>query len=233
MATAAAAKDKIKDFTFNWEGKDKQGKVVKGELRAQGEAVVNATLRRQGILVTKVKKQRAGGGGSVTEKDVTLFTRQLATMMKAGVPLLQSFDIVGKGHSNPAVSQAADVDQDRCRDRLQPDPGVSQVSAAFRSLVLQPRGRGRAGGYSRIAARPPGDVQGKNPGNQVQNQIGAVLPRRHYCGRFHHHRGDHDFRDPGVQAGVHQLWRRPARANPVRDGDIGCFRQVSGTSSSR
>ncbi len=105
MVTAAAAKDKIKDFTFSWEGKDKQGKVVKGELRAQGEAVVNATLRRQGILVTKVKKQRAGGGGSVTEKDVTLFTRQLATMMKAGVPLLQSFDIVGKGHSNPAVAR--------------------------------------------------------------------------------------------------------------------------------
>jgi len=104
-ATAAAGKDKIKDFTFNWEGKDKSGKVVKGELRAQGEAVVNATLRRQGILVTKVKKQRAGAGGSVSEKDVTLFTRQLATMMKAGVPLLQSFDIVGKGHSNPAVAR--------------------------------------------------------------------------------------------------------------------------------
>ncbi len=102
---ATAGKDKIKDFTFNWEGKDKQGKAVKGELRAQGEAVVNATLRRQGILVTKVKKQKAGGGGNVTEKDVTLFTRQLATMMKAGVPLLQSFDIVGKGHSNPAVSR--------------------------------------------------------------------------------------------------------------------------------
>ena len=105
MATAAAAKDRIKEFTFNWEGKDKQGKVVKGELRAQGEAVVNATLRRQGILVTKVKKQRAGTGGKVTEKDVTLFTRQLATMMKAGVPLLQSFDIVGKGHANPAVAR--------------------------------------------------------------------------------------------------------------------------------
>src|SRR5450830_445173 len=105
MATAAAGKDKIKDFTFNWEGKDKAGKVVKGELRAQGEAMVNATLRRQGILVTKVKKQKAGGGGRVTEKDITLFTRQLATMMKAGVPLLQSFDIVGKGHSNPAVAR--------------------------------------------------------------------------------------------------------------------------------
>src|SRR5471030_895359 len=104
-ATAAAGKDKIKDFTFNWEGKDRSGKVVKGELRAQGLAVVNATLRRQGILVTKVKKQRTGGGGRVTDKDITLFTRQLATMMKAGVPLLQSFDIVGKGHSNPSVSK--------------------------------------------------------------------------------------------------------------------------------
>src|SRR5487761_865481 len=102
---ATAAKDKIKDFTFNWEGKDKQGKVVKGELRAQGEAVVNATLRRQGILVTKVKKQRAGGGGSITDKDITLFTRQLATMMKAGVPLLQAFDIVGKGATNGAVGK--------------------------------------------------------------------------------------------------------------------------------
>ena len=105
MATTAAAKDKVKEFSFSWEGKDKQGKVVKGELRAQGEAMVNATLRRQGILVTKVKKQRGGGGGSVSEKDVTLFTRQLATMMKAGVPLLQSFDIVGKGHTNPAVAR--------------------------------------------------------------------------------------------------------------------------------
>jgi type IV pilus assembly protein PilC len=104
-ATAAAGKDRIKDFTFNWEGKDRSGKVVKGELRAQGLAVVNATLRRQGILVTKVKRQRAGGGGRVTDKDITLFTRQLATMMKAGVPLLQSFDIVGKGHSNHAVAR--------------------------------------------------------------------------------------------------------------------------------
>ncbi len=105
MATAAIAKDKVKEFSFAWEGKDKSGKTVKGEMKAGGEAVVNATLRRQGILPNKVKKQRAGSGGSVSEKDVTLFSRQLATMMKAGVPLLQAFDIVGKGHSNPAVSR--------------------------------------------------------------------------------------------------------------------------------
>ena len=78
---------------------------MRGEMRAGGEALVQATLRRQGILVSKVKKQAFKRGGKVTEKDITLFTRQLATMMKAGVPLLQAFDIVGKGASNQAVAK--------------------------------------------------------------------------------------------------------------------------------
>jgi type IV pilus assembly protein PilC len=95
----------VKDVLFAWEGKDKQGKVVRGELRAGGEAIVNATLRRQGILVTKLKKKTYSTGKKITDKDITLFTRQLSTMMKAGVPLLQSFDIVGKGHANPSVSK--------------------------------------------------------------------------------------------------------------------------------
>ncbi len=107
MATAAASarKPEVKEINYSWEGRDKTGKTVKGELRAGGEAVVRSTLRRQGIQVTKVKRQRTGMGGRITEKDIALFTRQLATMMKAGVPLLQSFDIVGKGHANPAVSK--------------------------------------------------------------------------------------------------------------------------------
>jgi len=104
MATAAAAA-KVKEITFLWEGKDKSGKLMKGEMRAGGEHVVNSTLRRQGIIVTKVKRRRGGSGGKVKEKDVALFTRQMATMMKAGVPLLQAFDIVGKGHANPAVGR--------------------------------------------------------------------------------------------------------------------------------
>src|SRR5688572_22640542 len=105
MATATAAAKGPKEFTFSWEGKDKSGKTVRGELRAPGEAMVNATLRRQGIVVSKVKKQSGGKGGSIGRKDIALFTRQLATMMKAGVPLLQSFDIVGKGAPNPAVAK--------------------------------------------------------------------------------------------------------------------------------
>ena len=95
-----------KEVVYSWEGTDKKGKRVKGEMKASGEAFVNATLRRQGITVAKVRKSRGiKSGGRVSDKDVTLFTRQLATMMKSGVPLLQAFDIVGKGHSNPAVAK--------------------------------------------------------------------------------------------------------------------------------
>lgn len=103
MATAAAKGPK--EFNWAWEGKDKAGKTMRGELRATGDAVVRATLRRQGIMVGTIKKQSLGKGGKVSDKDITLFTRQLATMLKSGVPLLQAFDIVGKGHSNAAVSR--------------------------------------------------------------------------------------------------------------------------------
>lgn len=119
-----------KEITFQWEGTDKKGKKLKGEMKASGESFVSATLRRQGITVIKIKKQSSfGGGAKVTAKDVTLFTRQLATMMKAGVPLLQSFDIVGKGHSNPAVAKLlADIKADV-------ETG-SSLSAAFRKFPL-------------------------------------------------------------------------------------------------
>ena len=92
-----------KQYNYLWEGKDRFGKEVKGEMRAAGTVIINSALRRQGIKVTKIKK--APSGGKITDKDITLFTRQLATMMKSGVPLLQAFDIVGKGHSNHAVAK--------------------------------------------------------------------------------------------------------------------------------
>jgi type IV pilus assembly protein PilC len=131
MATAVALKrgEAVKDRIFVWEGKDKTGKLVRGEMRASGEAVVNATLRRQGILATKVKAQRLGRGKRITDKDITLFTRQLATMMKAGVPLLQAFDIVGKGHANPAVGKLIQ------ELRTEVETG-SSLAAAFRKYPL-------------------------------------------------------------------------------------------------
>ena len=94
----------VKESLFLWEGKDKAGKIVKGEIRAPGEASVSAHLRRQGIVVSRVRKSR-NRNQAITQKELTLFTRQLATMMKSGVPLLQSFDIVSKGHSNASVSK--------------------------------------------------------------------------------------------------------------------------------
>jgi type IV pilus assembly protein PilC len=102
MAVAAT-----KDSSFSWEGTDKRGKRIKGQMLAGGESVVTAQLRRQGITVTKVRKQSALFAHSkpIKDKDITLFTRQLATMMKAGVPLLQSFDIVGRGNANPSVQR--------------------------------------------------------------------------------------------------------------------------------
>ena len=104
MATTAAPRT-VKDFVYEWEGKDRHGKVVRGELRASGDNQVQATLRRQGIFSTKIKKRRMRSGKKIKPKDIALFTRQMATMMKAGVPLLQAFDIVGRGNTNPSVGK--------------------------------------------------------------------------------------------------------------------------------
>jgi type IV pilus assembly protein PilC len=111
----AVAKVAIKkEFPFIWEGVDSRGKKLKGEMLAGGEAFVNVQLRRQGITVTKVKKQSTfGRARRITEKDITYFTRQMATMMKSGVPLLQAFDIVAKGHGNPSMQRLlADIKGD-------------------------------------------------------------------------------------------------------------------------
>jgi type IV pilus assembly protein PilC len=105
MATAATTRAPLKEFVFEWEGKDRNGKQVRGELRAAGVNQVQATLRRQGVLVSKLKKRRMRSGKSIKPKDIAIFTRQLATMMKAGVPLLQAFDIVGRGNANPNVAR--------------------------------------------------------------------------------------------------------------------------------
>jgi type IV pilus assembly protein PilC len=106
MATAAARSDlKVREQTFLWEGVDRNNKPMRGELRAVSETVASTNLRRQGIRVLKIKRQSYSGGRSISDKDLTFFTRQLATMLKAGVPLLQSFDIIARGHSNARFSR--------------------------------------------------------------------------------------------------------------------------------
>jgi type IV pilus assembly protein PilC len=105
MATATTANRRVqrkdvKEFTYLWEGFDRNNRNVRGELKAASETVVTSTLRRQGIRITKLRRQNFRGGSRVNEKDITFFTRQLATMLKAGVPLLQAFEIVARGHKN-------------------------------------------------------------------------------------------------------------------------------------
>jgi type IV pilus assembly protein PilC len=126
MATASKG---IQEFVFEWEGKDRGGKQVRGEIRAVGENQVKAALRRQGVLPGKIKKRRMRSGKSIKPKDIAIFTRQLATMMKAGVPLLQSFDIVGRGNANASVTKLLnDV-------RTDVETGTS-LSSAFRKYPL-------------------------------------------------------------------------------------------------
>jgi type IV pilus assembly protein PilC len=133
MATGALAKTKprveVKESVFHWEGRDKNGRVVKGEMRAGGESVVAASLRRRGVMVSKIKKQSFARGRKITHKDLALFTRQLSTMLKAGVPLMQSFDIVGRGHANPSMARLMnDI-------RMDVETGTS-LNQAFRKYPL-------------------------------------------------------------------------------------------------
>ncbi|VAW80726.1 Type IV fimbrial assembly protein PilC [hydrothermal vent metagenome] len=104
MATAA-----IKPDVFTWEGKDRKGNKVKGESRSANPSMVKAELRKQGINPIKVRKKSTlfAGGKSKTilPKDIAIFMRQLATMMSAGVPLVQSFEIIGRGHDNPGMQE--------------------------------------------------------------------------------------------------------------------------------
>jgi type IV pilus assembly protein PilC len=126
---ATVKKVDTKEVIFEWEGKDRNGKQVRGETRAIGENQVKAFLRRQGVTPTKIKKRRMGSGKSIKAKDLAIFTRQLATMMKAGVPLLQAFDIVGRGNPNPSVTKLLnDIRNDV-------ETGTS-LSTAFRKYPL-------------------------------------------------------------------------------------------------
>lgn len=95
----------VKEYLYEWEGKDRNARTIRGEMMGAGENQIRAALRRQSIFATKIKKRRTKSGKSIKGRDLATFTRQLATMMRAGVPLLQSFDIVARGNPNPSVTK--------------------------------------------------------------------------------------------------------------------------------
>ena len=105
------AQKAMRTSVFTWEGIDRKGSKVKGELTGASPALVKAQLRKQGINPQKVRKKSVslfGAGKKIKPMDIALFTRQMATMMKAGVPLLQSFDIIGEGFDNPNMRKLVD-----------------------------------------------------------------------------------------------------------------------------
>src|SRR3954463_2278584 len=109
MAPAATAtiKSARRDIAFQWEGMDKKGNRVKGKSLAPDEAALRADLRRQGIAPSRVKKQSSAfkAGGKPNPQDIAVFSRQLATMLAAGIPLVQAFEIVGNGHEKPSMQK--------------------------------------------------------------------------------------------------------------------------------
>jgi len=108
MAQATTAVRTIKrDVAFQWEGMDKKGQRIKGRSVAPDEAALKSELRRQGVVATRIKKQAQSfrSGGSVKAEDIAIFSRQLSTMLAAGIPLVQAFEIIGNGHDKPAMQR--------------------------------------------------------------------------------------------------------------------------------
>src|ERR1700684_1644556 len=104
MAVSATASKK--DTQFLWEGKDKRGHKVRGKALAVNEQALRADLRRQGVAPTRVKSpSKIRGGGKVLPQDIAVFARQLATMMSAGIPMVQAFEIIGNGHEKPSMQK--------------------------------------------------------------------------------------------------------------------------------
>jgi type IV pilus assembly protein PilC len=128
--TATVPRSTVKEYTFQWVGLDRNRREVRGETRAVSETVVTTNLRRQGIRVTKIKRQTLRGGRSISQKDISFFTRQLATMLRAGVPMLQAFDIVARGSGNARFSRL----MLQIKSKIE---SGSSLSAAFREHPAQ------------------------------------------------------------------------------------------------
>ncbi len=220
MAQATTAIRSVKrDVAFQWEGMDKKGQRIKGRSVAPDEAALKTELRRQGVVATRIKKQAQTfkSGGKVKAEDIAIFSRQLATMLAAGIPLVQAFEIVGNGHDKPAMQKLDPRHQGRHRGRHDAARGPGQAPAVLRRPVREP-GRGRrAGRRARDAARQDRDLQGEERVAEEEGQEGAVLSRRGAGGRRHRHGRAADLRDSAVREPVQGLRRRPAGLHA--DGD--------------
>ena len=178
MAISATATKK--ETQFLWEGKDKRGNKVRGKSLAANEAALRADLRRQGVAATRVKTQSkaySDRAAKSRDEDIAVFSRQLATMMSAGIPMVQAFEIIGNGHEKPAMQKLVLDVKANIEGGSTLHESLAKYPLYFDDAVREP-GRGRrASGRARDAARQDRDLQGKDRGAQEEDQEGDVLSR--------------------------------------------------------
>ena len=217
MAQATTAIRTIrKDVAFNWEGMDKKGQRIKGRSVAQNEQALKADLRRQGVVATRIKKQSQAfkTGGKVKAEDIAIFSRQLATMLGAGIPLVQAFEIIGTGHDKPAMQKLVlDIKAD-VEGGTSLHEALAKHPLYFDDLFVNLVEAGEQAGALEGAARQDRYLQGKERGDQEEGQEGAVLSGRGAGGRRHRDRDPADFRHSAVRGAVQGLRRRSAGVHP-------------------
>jgi type IV pilus assembly protein PilC len=192
--------EKQKLSIFNWEGIDKKGKKVQGQVESISVAYVNAMLRRQGVNPTRVRKQQQSlfkRKKKITTKDITVFTRQFATMVQSGIPIVQGIDIVAKGHENPSMQTLLMSVKQDIESGTNLSSALGRHKLYFDSLYCNLVTAGVQAGIldSILQGR---HVQGEDGGHQEQDQICLVLSGSGDRGRLHRNGHSVDFRDPVV-----------------------------------
>ena len=173
---AKSATSRPKEFNFVWEGRDRAGKTLRGETRASGETIVVNTLRRQGIVVTRIKKQRyKAARGKIQDKDITLFTRQLATMMKAGVPLVEALDSVGGAAGNIVYLQATKKIQQEVSTGTSLTVAMNNANV-FPNMVLQMASIGEESGSLDSMLGKSADVYEREVDDAVESLSSLMEP---------------------------------------------------------
>ena len=192
----------IKETPFQWEGVDGNGKKVKGKSLAQSEAAVRAELRRRGVVANpKIRKQSTlfQKQGKVTPADIAIFSRQLATMLTAGIPLVQAFDIVGNGHENPAMQKLMLAIKADVEGGTSLADALARHPLHFDELFVNLVTAGEQAGALEIAARQDRDLQGKDGSHQEKDQESVVLPDCRYGSGSGRDDDSADLRDSGIR----------------------------------
>ena len=198
MAQATTAVRLKKDIAFQWEGMDKKGQKIKGRSLAQSEQALRVDLRRQGVAPTRIKKQATQlGGGKVNPGDIAIFSRQLATMMSAGIPMVQAFEIIGNGHEKPAMQKLVLDVKASIEGGSTLHESLAKFPLHFDRLFVNLVEAGEQAGALETLLEG-GDLQGKKRGDQEEGQEGAVLPGRSAGGGTHRHRHFAAIRDSAV-----------------------------------